>query len=200
MKIKILSYFTLLAALVSACGAPATPTIDAAAVQNTALASAFTAVAQTQAALPTFALATPTATPLPSDTPAPSRTVDPLPSTPTEVPTFTPPPAASNSEPCNKALLSWQGSSASFTIANETKPQGKIILLMSVATKYGECGWLHIYSDSFSGPVGSYSAGAFVDGQKNFKVFGTFQITEGAWKIIVRNDGIVAKGSCYPNC
>jgi len=71
---------------------------------------------------------------------------------------------------------------------------------MSVATKLGECGWLHVYGDSFSGPVGAYSAGAFVDGKKNFKVFGTFQIAEGGYKVIVRNDVILAKYSCYPNC
>jgi hypothetical protein len=209
MKRKTIIYAMLLAVLVSACGAPAaTPTIDSASVQNTAIAAAFTVVAQTQAAIPTNTSLPPTATPtqtsLPTDTPAPSPTLDPLATPtvillPTDLPTFTPQPAVASND-CNKPLLSWQGPSASFTMVNETKPAGKVILMMSVLTKTGECGYLHIYSDSFTGPAGSYSAAAFVDGKKSFKVFGAFDIQAISWKIIVRNDVIVAKGGCYPNC
>ena len=204
----------LLAVLISACGAPATPTIDGLSVQKTSEAAAFTLVAQTQAALPTNTAIPPTEiptqTPPPTDTPAPSPTLESLGvlSTSTVIlpPTDLPPtstlqPSTSGSDPCNKPLLSWQGPSASFTIFNETKPQGKILLLMSVVTKTGECGYLHIYSDSFTGPEGNYSAAAFVDGKKSFKVFGAFNnIQAMSWKIIVRNDVIVAKGGCYPNC
>jgi hypothetical protein len=194
----------LLAVLMSACGAPAAPTIDAASVQSTSAAAAFTAVAQTQAALPTNTTVPPTETftqtPLPTDTLVPSPTLDTLVTpTVTLLPTLTPQPSIAGSD-CNKPLLSWQGPSASFTLVNETKPAGKIILMMSVLTKTGECGYLHIYSDSFTGPAGSYSAAAFVDGKKNFKVFGAFDIKPISWKIIVRNDVIVAKGGCYPNC
>jgi len=64
---------------------------------------------------------------------------------------------------------------------------------MSVRAKTGECGWLNIVSDDFSGPVGSYSAGAFVDGTRDFKVFGTFEIQKGPWRVIVKNDRIVAQ-------
>lgn len=192
----------------SACGAPAAPTIDAASVQSTSAAAAFTAVAQTQAALPTNTAVppteTPTQTPLPTDTPVPSPTLDTLATPtvillPTNLPTLTVQPSLS-ADDCNKPLLAWQGPSASFTLVNETKPAGKIILMMSVRTKTGECGYLHIYSDSFTGPAGSYSAAAFVDGKKSFKVFGAFDIKPISWKIIVRNDVIVAKGGCYPNC
>jgi hypothetical protein len=207
MKRKTVICAILLAVLMSACGAPATPTIDGLSVQNTAIAAAFTVVAQTQAALPTNTTIPPTETPtpLPTDTPAPSPTLDALATPtvillPTDLPTFTPQPSTSSSNPCNKPLLSWQGPSASFTIVNETKPAGKIVLMMSVLTKAGECGYLHIYSDSFTGPAGSYSAAAFVDGKKSFKVFGAFDIQALSWKIIVRNDVIVAKGGCYPNC
>jgi hypothetical protein len=204
MNKKIISYFALLALFVSACGAQATPTMSGEDVQNTAAAAAFTVVAETQNALPTNTLVLPTEIPTetaqPTETLAPSPTVDTLLSTPAVIPTFTPQASTSNSNPCNKALLSWQGDTTSFSIVNETNPKGKIILLMSVVTKYGECGWLNIYSNSFSGPVGTYSAGAFVEGKKDFKVFGVFQVTEGSWKVIVRNDTIVAKGSCYPNC
>jgi len=204
---KILIYSMLLA-LLSACGAPAsTPTIDAASVQSTAVAAAFTLVAQTQAAAPTITTVPFTETPAPTDTLVPSPTLDTLATPtvitlPTDLPalTSTPQASASGSDPCNHALTSWQGPSASFTMMNETKPQGKVLLLMSVTTELGECGWLNIYSDSFTGPVGNYSAGAFVDGTKDFKVFGAFRITEGGWKIVVRNDVITALGSCYPTC
>ena len=193
-----------MALAISACGTQATATASSAEVQNTAIAAAFTVVAETQNALPTntFAppMAIPTETVQPTETWTPSPTVQALVSTKSVIPTFTPPAAPTSTNPCNKPLVSWQGPSTSFTIVNETSPKGQILLLMSVVTKYGECGWLNIYSDSFSGPVGSYSAGAFVDGKKDFKVFGAFQVTEGAWKVIVRNDVIVAKGSCYPNC
>ena len=200
----------VLAVLISACGAPAaTQAIDPASVQNTALAAAYTVIAATQSAIPTNTTIPPTETltpaPLPTDTSVPSPTLDAFvtPTSillPTELPTFTPEPSTSGNDPCNKPLLSWQGPSASFTIVNETKPQGKVLLLMSVITQTGECGYLNIYSDSFSGPAGTYSAAAFVDGKKSFKVFGAFQIQAISWKIVVRNDVIVAKGGCYPNC
>ena len=83
---------------------------------------------------------------------------------------------------------------------NETKPQGTIVLSMYVVTELGQCGYLAIYGDSFSGPIGQYSAGAFVTGKQNIKVFGGFRITEGSWKITVRNESIVALGGCYPSC
>ena len=202
MKIRTLCYTILLAALSSSCAAPAAPTLEPVDAQNTMVAAAFTFVAETQAAIPTSTAVPPTEIPTqaPTQTPLPSPTVNPLLLTPTGIPTFTPQPAAGNDNPCNQPLVSWQGPSASFTTVNETSPKGKIILLMSVATKYGECGWLHIYSDSFSGPPGSYSAGAFVEGKKNFRVFGAFEIKTGGWKIIVRNDVIVAQGACYPKC
>jgi hypothetical protein len=105
--------------------------------------------------------------------------------------------AESTDANCNKALTSWKGPTANFSIVNETKPQGKIILSLYVVTPLGECGYL---ADLSKGPEGQYSAGAFVDGKKSFKVFGGFRITEGNWKITVRNDKIIANGSCYPNC
>ncbi len=202
----------LLAAIISACNgsaSAATPAIVRAEdAQSTAIAGAFTVVAETHIAIPTNTFAPPTETfteaPPPTNTLELSPTVDaPLPTftaSPTDAPTLAPSPTAVSAANCNQPLTKWQGPSASFTVANETKPKGKIILMMSVLTKSGECGWLHIYSDSFSGPVGSYSAGAFVEGPKDFRVFGAFNIAEGGWKVVVRNDVIIAKGSCYPNC
>jgi hypothetical protein len=125
-------------------------------------------------------------------------------STPTGLPTVAqqPPPAQAtstsssggNQNICNQPLTSWQGPTANFNIINQTQPAGTIILSMYVETEFGQCGYLIITSDSFSGPVGQYSAGAFITGQQNSKAFGGFRITEGNWKIIVKNDSIEASG------
>ncbi|HSQ38839.1 MAG TPA: hypothetical protein VLM78_01665, partial [Anaerolineales bacterium] len=61
---KVLPLILGLTVLLSACGAKAPPTIDAASVNATAVAMAFTMAAQTQAALPTA-----TATLPPTETP-----------------------------------------------------------------------------------------------------------------------------------
>jgi len=207
MKKATLSYLLLLTLLVSACGAPAntTPTLDVISIQNTAMAAAFTLIAGTQAALPTNTALPPTEaftqTPLPTDTLAPSPTLDAL-ATPTVIllPTFTPQPVVVGAGSCNQQLVSWKGSTSNFVIVNETSPKGKIQLLVSATTKLGECGWLKIGGTSFSGPAGTYSATALVSGTPNFRVSGDFFIQGGNWKIIVRNDRLVAKGGCYPNC
>jgi hypothetical protein len=39
-----------------------------------------------------------------------------------------------------------------------------------------------------------------VDGKTSFKVYGNFQIQEGSWNIVVRNNKIIALGNCYPSC
>jgi hypothetical protein len=217
MKQKVLTLGVMLIFLVSACAPQATPTVNPADVQHTAEAAAFTMVAETQASMPTNTPVPPTATASPTipatTTPIASLTTDPLLPTaigaatsdpllaaptvgaPTNAPQPTPVAAATSD--CNKALTKWEGPSASFSIVNETKPQGKIILSLYVVTDRGECGYL---ADLSQGPVGMYSAGAFVEGDKDFKVFGGFRITEGSWKITVRNDKILALGSCYPGC
>jgi hypothetical protein len=203
MKKVTLSYILLLAVVVSACGAPANtaPTLDAVSVQNTALAAAFTLIAGTQAALPTNTALPPTEaftqTPLPTETLAPSPTVILL---PTDLPTFTPQPVAAGAGSCNQQLSSWKGSTSNFVTVNETNPKGKIQLLVSVTTKLGECGWLKITGTNFTGPAGTYDATALVSGTPNFRVSGSFFIQGGNWKIIVRNDRLVAQGGCYPNC
>lgn len=200
MNVKISSILLTLTFLISACGsAPATPSISSEDLQSTAVAIAFTMVAETQAALPTNTLP-PTETPLPTFTHTPESS--PTPNLTLTLDALTPAvqPTATGNDPCNKPLTSWNVPTASFTIVNETQPKGTILLLMSAATSHGECGWLPIYGNSFSGPVGMYSAAAFVDGQKDFKVYASFQIQAGKWKIVVRNDRIVALGVCYPNC
>ncbi|HXQ36735.1 MAG TPA: hypothetical protein VN843_22170, partial [Anaerolineales bacterium] len=141
-------------------------------------------------------------------TPLVSVTLDALNTTPlgltitpqANIPTFTPQSSGSGQDPCNQALPAWEGPSATLMIVNETKPQGSLVLSLYVVTELGQCGYLYVTGDSITGPVGQYSAGAFVNGKKNFKVFGGFRITQGSWKIVVRNESIVALGGCYPTC
>jgi hypothetical protein len=198
--------------LAGACAPGAAPTADPVDIQHTAEAAAFTMVAETQQAAPT-ATPRPTNTPNPSPTSPPSSTPLPLPTDgtagllPTTAPTFTqsapqaqPTSSSGGSEDiCNQALTSWQGPTANFTIANQSNPQGTIVLSMYVETDLGQCGYL-ITGDSFTGPVGQYSAAAFITGRQNFKAFGSFRITEGNWSIVVKNDSIEARGGCFPNC
>jgi len=196
----------ILSLLISACGAqPTEPSISAEDIQLTAVAAAFTVVAETQAAIPTNTQIPPTetvaSTPTPTDTPVPSPTTDQLLITPTLVPSFTPQASSSSGDdPCNQPLTSWRGPSANLSITYEYKPQGKddyVVVSLWVMTDLGECGYLY---DLSTGPVGQYSAAVSVNGQKNFKVFGGFRISEGSWNIVIRNESIVALGGCYPNC
>lgn len=207
MKWNVITLGLLLIILINACAPQATPTANPLDVQHTAEAAAFTMVAETQQSIPTNTPFPPTETASPTLpatlTSIPSATGDPALSTATVLPTTasTNAPQQASSSPtqqdCNKPLTEWDGPTANFSIHNETRPQGTIILSLHVTTARGECGYL---VDLSSGPAGSYSAGAFVDGERDFKVFGGFVIQEGNWKIVVRNDKIMAQGSCYPNC
>src|SRR5512138_3874334 len=100
--LKISSFVIAVVLIISACAAPV-PTMSAADVQSTAVAAAFTMVAQTQEAIPTETplppTETPTQTPLPTDTPV---------VTPTLEVTFTsaPPTANPNADPCSTRVLS----------------------------------------------------------------------------------------------
>jgi uncharacterized protein YceK len=204
MKHKTLVCGIVICLLLSACGTEQIPTLNALDVQGTAQSAAFTMVAETQQSIPTFTPLPPTETPSPipspTETQPPSPTIDP--SLPTGTVTIAPQSssAPTQQDNCNKLLSAWQGPTAKFQVTNETKPKGTIVLSMYVVTDLGECGNIVAYDGSFSGPVGNYSAAAFVTGKKDFKVFGGFRVNQGSWNIIVRNDSIVAKGGCYPDC
>jgi hypothetical protein len=209
MKRNALSIGIVLVLLMSACAPGAAPTANPVDIQHTAEVGALTMVAETQAANPTATPVPPTETPLPTlpstNTPLPLDTPGTPGTLPTNIPTFTPQSPntstnTNNQDVCNQPLTAWQGPTANFTIANQTKPAGTIVLSMYVVTAMGQCGYLVIGGDSFSGPVGQYSAGAFITGKQNFKAFGGFNITEGSWKIVVKNDSITALGGCFPNC
>lgn len=218
MKRNILILGAVFMLLASACAPRGTPTTDPLDIQHTAEAAALTMVAETQAAVPTSTPIPPTETASPTLLPS----VTPLPSTPSgsatpgagpaALPTLTQQVPAAQAQPtsssggggtqdnCNQPLTAWQGPTANFSISNQTRPEGTIVLSMYVVTDLNQCGYLVITGNSFSGPVGNYSAGAFITGKQNFKAFGSFRITEGNWAIVVKNDSIEARGGCYPNC
>ena len=206
MKKPLWAGVAILSLLLSACGGttPAQPTINPQDIQSTAVSAASTIVAETEAAQPTDTPVPSTETPLPTtaatNTPASSPTGDPLLASPTSLPTSQPAASGPTADPCNKPLTAWQGPSATLNIVYDYSPQtknDKVVVSLWVMTDHGECGFLY---DLSTGPVGQYSAVAYVDSTKDFKVFGGFRITEAAWDIVIRNDKIVALGSCYPNC
>lgn len=194
----------ILSLAVSACAPAATPTVDPLDIQQTAEAGALTMVAQTQEAVPTETELPPTETPAPTLRPTLTPITSPT-STglATATPTVVSQSPGSTQDSCNKALTAWDGPTAKLNLANETKPKGLVTLSLYVVTERGECGYLSQQFESngsLSGPIGQYSAAAFVDGQKNFRVFGGFRITQGSWTIVVKNESIVAQGGCFPNC
>lgn len=204
MKRNALIMGVVLSLAASACAAQAAPTANPLDIQHTAEAAAFTIVAQTEEAIPTETLVpsteTPSPTPLPTLTPFTSPTSD---VSPTQTQTAVSQSSGSTQDICNKALTAWEGPTAKLNLANETKPRGVVTLSLYVVTELGECGYLSQQfesSGSLSGPVGQYSAGAFIDGPKNLRVFGGFRIVQGSWTIVVRNESIVAQGGCFPNC
>ena len=204
--------------LVSACAPQGTPTAAPVDIQHTAEAAALTMVAETQASVPSATPVPPTVTASltlpPSSTPLPlptSGTPGTLAATSTtlsanftqQAPQSQPTSSSGGGDTqdnCNQPLTAWQGPTANFSISNQTRPEGTIVLSMYVVTDLNQCGYLIITGNSFSGPIGNYSAGAFVTGKQNFKAFGSFRITEGNWAIVVKNDSIEARGGCYPNC
>lgn len=202
--------------LASACAPQGIPTANPVDIGHTAEAAALTMVAETQAAVPTSTPVPPTETASPTQPPTSTPLPLPTSGTPGSIPTGAPtstqqaPPVqsqptsssggGSTQDVCNQPLTSWQGPTANFSIANQTQPEGTIVLSMYVVTDLGQCGYLIITGNSFSGPIGNYSAGAFITGKQNFKAFGTFRISEGNWSIVVKNDSIEARGGCFPNC
>ena len=135
--------FTIVATIVmimSACGAPAAPTMNAADVQSTAVAAAFTMVAQTQAAVPTATplppTETPTQTPLATNTPLASPTSN-VTLAAALAPTSTP-----GGDPCaNRQLAPKKGRETVIRVANSTKSTITVSMYLSETAAHGECGW-----------------------------------------------------------
>jgi hypothetical protein len=142
-------FFTLtivvIAMLISACGAPAAPTMQAVDVQNTAVAAAFTMVAETQAAIPTATPLPPTEPP--TQTPLPTNTPLPLPTSATSVVISSPTTASvsgnnSGGDPCATRVLSApEGRETVIKIANTTKLGVTVSIYLNETAGKGACGY-----------------------------------------------------------
>jgi hypothetical protein len=141
--VKILPILLLLVMVVSACGAEAVPTMNAADVQSTAVAAAFTLVAQTQAAIPTATPLPPTntatLTPLPTDTPVSLPTLN-VTLTSTSAPVSS---GGSGADPCANRVLSYspKGRETVIRIANLTKSSVTVSVYLNETAGQGECGY-----------------------------------------------------------
>lgn len=203
--------FVITALLLTACGPEPEPTMSPADVQSTAMAAAMTMVAETQAAAPT---ATTPPTQAPTATPMPTNTVPPLiletatPGQATQgasvLPTNTTTSSSGTGDRCNQPLTSWGGDSAQLTLRNNTKPKGTVTASLYFTTSFGDCGYISAQFDSsttLTVPIGTFSAGAFVDGPKDFKIFGGGTITRSAnYSLWFENETIILKAGCAPNC
>ena len=149
------TFLTLIifATFVGACGAEPPPaTMAALDVQNTAVAGAFTMVAQTEAAIPTATPLPPTETP--TQTPLPTNTALALPQT--QVATFTPAAAATTAggDPCLTRILSEspKGQPAKIRIVNTTKVAVTVSVYLNETADHFECGY-RVYNISARGDL-----------------------------------------------
>lgn len=215
MKLKIL--FTLLVSttfMLSACGSSAptaAPTLKSVDVQSTAIAAAFTVVAQTHEAQPTETAA-PTNTPVlptevPTQTTLPTETS--VPGTlPTETATTvaalqaspTAGSAANAADLCNKPIIISGGKQADFRIVNQTNSPITVSVYLN-PTPFGDCGYRgytlsKIDSVRITDLVfGCYNIGVFINSKKPTKVFGYGCINNwDRWTFFVNNDGVVFSG------
>jgi hypothetical protein len=139
---KKLLIITLASVLfLSACGPEPEPTMSVEDIQGTAVAAAFTMIAETQAAIPTATSIPPTNTPLP--TPLPTNTLPPLDlPTPTQLAVVQPTNTTSSSgDDCDKFLSGdAAGPTAPIKLINETKAPMNVSLYLE-KTPFGECGY-----------------------------------------------------------
>lgn len=203
MKNKAIYIISILMAMVlAACGPSATPTMNPADVQGTAVAAAWTVVAMTQESIPTATPIPPTEvpspTPLPTFTPLPPPTTSDFPtqpsvfSAPTNIPAGGP-----TADPCN-APIAESAAGHKVRVDLKNKSSGTAILSLYLAkTEFGECG---IYSfrlgqgdNQVSLLEGCYWAGAFIEGPKHrSKAFGNFCISDPShkWTVTITNEQI----------
>ena len=161
---KALFILATLSLVLSACGAIAAPTEEAAPVLTgedihaTAVSMAWTMAAETMAAMPTetFTPLPPTATFTPIATSTPIATATPL-MTNTPLPT-----ATSEGDPCNKILSDWSGKETYILVKNELKRTVGVSLYLYQSDR-GYCGYVSATiagkgSTAFRVPIGYYSA------------------------------------------
>ena len=195
-----------LAVLLTACGPQATPTMNPADVQGTAVAAAWTMVAQTQASIPTATPLPPTATPSP--TPLPTFTsVASLPTLSTVASTPTRAAAAGDPNNCLVPLdVAEAGPTVPIRIENESGGTiYSISLNLNPKNSFGQCGAITVtiipknQKETVQLPRGFWWAYAWInysDGSSSTSS-GSFELPEhGAddlIRLIVRPDVVLAK-------
>lgn len=203
---KRFSILTLavIAMLISACGAPAAPTMQAVDVQNTAVAAAFTMVAQTQAAVPTATPLPPTEAP--TQTPLATATPLTLPTSATLAVIASPTTASVSSsnnsggtDPCATRVLSKpEGKETVIRVVNTTKLGVTVSLYLNETASKGACGYrsftLAKNNDIVFGDLvqGCYNLWAWSDNAKgkfNSSGFGCINNSD-KWTFEVREDTI----------
>ncbi len=160
---RTLPILLALAVLLTACGAPAAPTMAPADVQNTAVAAAWTMVAATN-------IANPSATPLPptevpSPTALPTFTAEPLLIPTLEVPS-TPTTAASTGNCSGPINMGEAGPMKRVRIENNIKDKITVSLNLYAPNLFSQCGVLAVTvakngSVIVEIPSGSWYAGAY---------------------------------------
>ena len=138
---KLFTVLSILVMIVSACGAEPLPTVSAADVQLTAVAAAFTIVAETQAAIPTATPLPPTSTP--TQTPAVTDTPVSLPTIAGSPTVASAPTTASGGDPCATRVLSYspRGRETIIRIVNETRAPVTVSIYLNETAGAGECGY-----------------------------------------------------------
>lgn len=194
-SLKTLSIL-IIAILISACGPEVTPTINAVDVQNTAVAGAFTMVAETQAAFPTATPLPPTE--IPTQTPVPTNT--PL-TLPTSAATITPVAASTaGGDPCLTRVLSWspKGRPATIRLVNTTRAAITVSIYLNETADHFECGY-RVYNIASRSDLlitdlvqGCYNVWAFNNDQKTpVNAFGYGCINNSdKWTFEINQDSI----------
>lgn len=178
---KVLPFVLGLAVLLAACGPKPTPTIDAASVQASAVALAFTMAAETMAAIPTA-----TETPIPTETPTP------LPPTPTfalpTLPPIQPTATTASGGACSGPIPSgWGGPAINLQIQNRTRVTVTVSLYLN-ETPFA-CGFATPVvggksSVSLRLPEGCYWPAAYItDPKRQTSIAGPQGCLHGSFKI-----------------
>ncbi len=164
MKRKVLTIISIfIITLVSACGPAPEPTLTVEELQGTAVADAWTAVALTQAAVPTA-----TATPIP---PTATVTFTPFPTLPPP-PTQAPATAAATESVCNQPPpIKPLGTEVKVKFVNKSGGNVNLSFGMNSPNDKGECITYSYTLGVFDEPVvtvlsGCYWAYAWVDGKE----------------------------------
>jgi hypothetical protein len=165
MKRKLPSVISILViAILSACGPEPTPTLSVADIQGTAMADAWVALTQTQAAIPTA-----TQTPIP---PTPTLTFTPAP-TFTPFPTVVPAtlPDNSTTDPCNlPPPAEPKGDKVKIKFLNKSNGNVSLSFGMAQENSLKECGTYTFSLTKYDEPVvevlaGCYWGYAWIDGK-----------------------------------